>query len=58
MKKFSLFFIGIFAIIALAACGKSLDKSEVLSKSIEESKKIESYSMDMTRGMENMGMKQ
>ncbi|NCU16299.1 DUF6612 family protein [Pallidibacillus pasinlerensis] len=58
MKKFSLFFIGIFAIIALAACGKSLDKSEVLSKSIEESKKIESYSMDMTMGMEIMGMKQ
>ncbi|MET3698489.1 uncharacterized protein DUF1396 [Bacillus oleivorans] len=59
MKKFSLLLLGFLFIMALAACGadKSLDKSEVLSKSVEATKSLESYSVEMNMDIDMMDMK-
>ncbi|GAA0314879.1 hypothetical protein GCM10008967_01730 [Bacillus carboniphilus] len=60
MKKFSLVLIGLLITVTLAACGTGgkLDKSQVLSKSIEASKSIESYSVEMNMDVDMMDMKQ
>lgn len=60
MKKFKLLLMGILTLVVLAACGskETMGTSDVLAKAIEESKKVESYSMDMKMDMEVMGMEQ
>lgn len=59
MKKLGLFLAGFLVILMLAACGKaSLDKSEVLANSIEASKEIKSYSIEMDMDIDMEDMKQ
>ncbi|KGR89650.1 hypothetical protein CD30_15970 [Ureibacillus massiliensis 4400831 = CIP 108448 = CCUG 49529] len=59
MKKIGLFLAGVLVILMLAACGKaSLDKSEVLAKSIEASADIHSYSIEMDMDIDMDDMKQ
>ena len=59
MKKYSLLILGFLLILVLSACGtgESLDKSQVLSKTVEASKSLESYSVEMNMDIDMMDMK-
>ena len=58
MKKYSLLILGFLLIVILSACGagESLDKYQVLSKSVEASKALESYSVEMNMDIDMMDM--
>ncbi len=59
MKKIGLYITSLLLLLVLAACGtKELDKSEVLSKSIEASTALESYSIEMDMDIDAEDMQQ
>ncbi|GAE25184.1 hypothetical protein JCM9140_1163 [Halalkalibacter wakoensis JCM 9140] len=57
MLKKSLFLILFSALVTLAACGtEPLDQSEVLKRSVEAVKELDSYSVEMDMALSMMGM--